>query len=140
MFSNEMPEPPSDDPIYNDYSKRHFYGKAQAYQSRWEKVQNASTELRADLMEAEAIWDEQFISLFKKIFELEHELFMAVRNHLDASNPSSSIESRQAMQKIIREKRDILYDLLNDDGDDFKNELNAEITKIKEYLKPKLSH
>lgn len=140
MFSNEMPEPPSDDPIYNDYSKRNFYGKAQAYQSRWEKVQNASTELRADLMEAEAIWDEGFVNLFKKIFELEHELFMAVRNHLDASNPSSSMESRQAMQEIIRKKRDILYDLLADDGDDFKNELNAEITKIKEYLKPKLSH
>lgn len=140
MFSNEMPEPPEDDIDYKDHSKRSFYGKSQAYQARWEKVQNASTELRADLMEAEAIWGDEFVDLFKKLFELEHELFMAVRNHLDATNPFSSNESRQAMQQIIREKREILYDHLTEDGDDFKNELNTEVKKIKEHLSRHLTH
>lgn len=131
-----MPEPPEEDPDYKDNSKRNFYGKSQAYQARWEKVQNAS----ADLMEAEAIWGDEFVDLFKKLFELEHELFMAVRNHLDATNPFSSIESRQDMHKIIREKRDILYDYLTEDGDAFKNELNAEINKLKEHLGKHLAH
>ena len=80
------------------------------------------------------------VDLFKKLFELEHELFMAVINHLDATNPFSSIESRQAMHKIIREKRDILYDYLTEDGDAFKNELNAEIKKLKEHLGKHLAH
>lgn len=140
IFANEMPEPPEDNPEYKDHTKRHYYGKSQVYQTRWENVQNISTELRADLMEAEAIWGEQFVDLFKKIFELEHELFMAVRNHLDATNPFSSYEDRQAMQQIIRGKRDILYDHLTEDGDDYKNELNAEIKKIKEYLSKYLAH
>ncbi|MFH0709555.1 MAG: hypothetical protein V2A75_05050 [Pseudomonadota bacterium] len=140
MFVYEMPEPPHDEKKCNNDEENRFYGKSKAYEARWEKVQDASTNLKTDLLEAEAIWGEEFIALFKQIFVLEHELFIIARNHLLLINPSTSQETKQAIQEIIRKKRDILYDDLSDDGDEFKNELNTEIKKVKEYLKPKLVH
>lgn len=141
IFSNEMPLPPEDDPRYVNYQERNYYGTFKAYETRWDRVQEASIALRTDILEGEVLWGNIFKEQFNKLFDLQHELFMATRNYLDAINPQTDKESKKALREIQKSTRDVMYDRLTDKLDDaFKDELNEEIKKIREYLKPKIAH
>jgi len=102
-------------------------------------VQKERTNLYADLLEAEALWGLDLKNLFRTIYELEHELFAYIRLYLRVINPDDSEGSRQAYKKILGNKRDIMYDDLGDEDDDYKKEFREGVEKIEEYLKPKLS-
>lgn len=137
IYSYEKTLPPKDDPRYHNYQERNYYGTSKAYETRWDRVQEASVTLRTDVLEGEVLWGDMFKEQFNKLFDLQHELFMAIRNYLDAINPQTDTESKEAVQEIRKSTRDIMYDRLDDE---FKKELNEEIKKIREYLKPKIAH
>lgn len=90
MWAYELPIPPENELKSMSQEQVRFYGRSKAYQNRWEKVQNQRNALYADLLEAEAVWGSDLNELFNKVFKLEHELFMAIRNHLDLMNPEVS--------------------------------------------------
>lgn len=117
-----------------------FYGISKAYQTRWEKVQVERTALYADLLEAEAIWGTDLNDLFKVVFDLQHELFTRIRQHLELINPDIRDTSKETTQRIYAENRDIMYDDLSEDPDDYKSDFISAINSIEAYLKPKLSH
>ncbi len=117
-----------------------FYGTSKAYQARWAKVQAERTTLYADLLEAEAIWGAELKELFKGIFDLEHELFTRIRHYVELINPDTDEASKEAIRNIDGKSRDIMYDNLSEEPDEYKYDLISAIEKIEKYLKPKLSH
>ena len=140
MWAYEMPIPPEDEAKDMNQEQIRFYGTSKAYQARWDKVQTERSSLYADLLETEAIWGDDLKTLFKKIFDLEHELATRIRHYLELINPDKNEASKSAIRKIDKENRDIMYDLLCDEPDEFKQDMLSAIESIEKYLKPKLSH
>ena len=140
MLAYEMPSPPEDEAKKMSQEQIRFYGTSKAYQVRWDKVQSVKTSLYADLLEAEAIWGNEFKDLFKKVFELEHELFTCIRHHIELINPDTDKASKDAIREIDIEKRDVKYDILGEEPDEYKKDLFSSIEDIENYLKPKLKH
>lgn len=139
MWVHEMPAPTEDEAQGMKPEQISFYGTSKAYQNRWEKVQTERNSLSADLLEAEAIWGNDLKDLFKEVFDLEHELFITVRHYLVLIDPDKSEGTKEAIEKIDKKRRDIMYDDLSDEQDDYKKDLVSAIEKIEKYLKPKLS-
>jgi hypothetical protein len=123
MLAYEMPSPPEEVAKIMSQEQIRFYGTSKAYQVRWDKVQSVKASLYADLLEAEAIWGNEFKDLFKKVFELEHELFTCIRHHIELINPDTDKASKDAIREIDIEKRDVKYDILSEEPDEYKKEL-----------------
>jgi hypothetical protein len=140
MLVYEMPSPSEDEVSKMSREQIRFYGTSEAYQARWDKVQAERTSLYADLLEAEAIWGDELKQLFKKVFDLEHELFTRVRRYIELINPDTSEASKKAIMEINNKTRDIMYDDLGEEPDEYKKDLIAAIEQIEKYIKPKLSH
>jgi len=138
LFAYEMPTPPQNEGRHYSQEEIRYYGTSKAYQTRWDKVQAERTKLYADLLEAEALWGEELKKLFSKLYGLEHELFITVRQYLDLMNPETPTATKDAVEKIRRNKRDILYDDLSEEPDEFKKDIKNAMEQIESYLKPKL--
>ncbi len=140
MFNDEQPLPPEDQVArMNDEQIRH-YGISHAYQVRWDKVKTDRSNLYADLLESEALWDLTCKELFQVLFDLEHELFTDIRQYLELINPQTRQDMKNALAEIRRDRREVMYDHSGEDPDDFKQEVQAAINAIEAYLKPKLKH
>lgn len=140
MWGYEMPNPPEDKAKDMSPDQIKFYGTSKAYQARWDKVQEERISLYADLLEAEAIWGTKLNDLFKVVFDLQHELFTQIRHYLELINPDTSERKKEAIEKIDKNKRDIMYDELGEEPDEFKKDLLDAIKVIESYLKLKLRH
>ena len=140
MWADEMPSPPEEKSKTMNSDQISFYGTSNAYQARWDKVQEERTSLYADLLEAEAIWGTELNDLFKVVFDLQHELFTRIRHYLILINPDLTEAKKTATEKIDKNKRDIIYDDLGEKPDEYKSNLIDAIKVIESYLKPKLSH
>jgi hypothetical protein len=140
MWADEMPSPPEEKSKTMNSDQISFYGTSNAYQARWDKVQEERTSLYADLLEAEAIWGTELNDLFKVVFDLQHELFTRIRHYLILINPDLTEAKKTAIEKIDKNKRDIIYDDLGEKPDEYKSNLIDAIKVIESYLKPKLSH
>lgn len=140
MWAYEMPPPPEDESKEMSPAHVKFYGTSKAYQARWDKVQAERTNLYADLLESEAIWGDELKKLFKTLFNLEHELFTNVRHYIELINPDTEEESKEAIRNIKKKRRDIIYDDLSEEGDDYRKDFQHGVEAIEKYLKPKLHY
>ncbi|MCX5870144.1 MAG: hypothetical protein NTY00_05800 [Deltaproteobacteria bacterium] len=140
MWVTEMPSPSEEEAATMSYEQKRFHGTSKAYQARWDKVQTERTSLYADLLEAEAIWGSDLNIIFKKIFDLEHELFTRIRHYIELINPDTKEATKEAISKIDAKNRDIMYDDLGEKPDEYKQDLITAIEEVEKYLKPKLSH
>ena len=140
MWDFEIPNPPEEES--KDMSREHirFYGTSKAYQARWDKVQAERTNLYADLLEGEAIWGGELKKLFKVLFNLEHELLTSVRRYIDLINPDKEEASKEAIRNIEKKRRDIMYDDLSEEGDEYRKDFQLGVEEIEKYLKPKLTY
>ena len=140
MWAYEIPSPPEEEAKTMSREQIRFYGTSKAYQARWDKVQAERTTLYADLLEAEAIWGAELKELFKRVFDLEHELFARIRHYVELINPDTDEASKEAIRNIDKKARDIMYDNLSEEPDEYKQDIISAIEQIEKYLKPKLSH
>jgi hypothetical protein len=140
MWAYEMPSPSEEIAKLMNADQIQFYATSKAYQVRWDKVQTERTNLYADMLEAEAIWGSELNSLFKVVFDLQHELFTKIRHHLELINPDVKEAKKEAIIKIDDKSRDIMYEDFGDDPDKYKKDLLDAIESIELYLKPKLNH
>ena len=138
MFGYEMPSPSADEAAHMSQDQIRFFGTSKAYQTRWDKVNAQKTELYADLLEAEAIWGGQLNSLFSSLFALEHELYTRVRHYLILIDPDAAQSKKDVIERFEEANRDIMYDDMSYEPDDFKADMLREISEIENYLKPKL--
>ncbi len=140
IWKNEQPSPPDDEAKNMNLEQLRFYGLSKAYQARWDKVQTERVSLYPDLLEAEALWGNELNDLFKVVFNLEHELLTRLRHYIELINPETDEAYKEAIRNMDKKRRDILYDDLSDEGDEYKRDLLAAIQEIEKYLKPKLRH
>lgn len=105
-----------------------------------EKVQAERRSLHIDLFEAEAIWGEDLKKLFKKLFQLENELFTYIQYYFEKINPESDIDTKESAKLVMGKRRNIMYDDLSEEGDDYKKDFQMGVEEIEKYLKPKLHY
>ncbi|MCC8996172.1 MAG: hypothetical protein LM517_03760 [Nitrosomonas sp.] len=140
MWAYEMPSPPEDESKNTSREYVSFYGISKAYQARLEKVQAERKNLYADLLESEAIWGDELKNLFQTLFDLEHELSIRVLNNIKLMNPDTKEASKEAIRNFDKKRRDIMYDDLSEEGDDYRKDFQRGVEKIEKYLKPKLHY
>jgi hypothetical protein len=139
IFPSEEPEPPEHQREKMSREQIRHYGLAHTYQNRWNKVQAQRVELDASLLEAEALWGAELKNkVFQPIFDLSWELYMCVRDYIVLCNPDESDARKDAVEKVSKNRRDILYDSLEKDGDAFARDFATAVGGVEEYLKPKL--
>jgi hypothetical protein len=138
MWAEEMPMPAEAEAAKMSRDDISFYGSSRAYQSRWQKVADVRTELQTELLEAEVLWGSELGKRFQALYKLEHELVVAIRSSVTLSDPKASEARKNAVQKRQAAARDITYDELSEEGDEFTKDVVRAIGPIEEYLKPHL--
>lgn len=142
MFGGEMPKPPSAEATRMGIDEVHFYGKNRAYEERWRNVQEKRSALRAELLEAEALWGAKLKPLFQPLFTLQHELWVAIHLYIKSIDPDSNDGDRQAFSNILRENHgDVMYDLSEGEEkpDRFAKAIQLAISAIEEELRKHLT-
>lgn len=138
MWGYEMPTPPEVEASKMSKEQLRYYGLANAYQKRWDKVTEVRTDLQTEMLEAEALWGRIVYEKFEPVFKLQQELFSSVHAYISVCNPNESEQSRAAYQKIMRDKRDILYELSSESPDEYAQDITRAIEAIESFLKPHL--
>ncbi len=123
--------------VPGDKSRLRFFETASVYEKRWERVRLIRADLYPLILEGQAIWEREFIDLFKPIWNLENELAGIVRNYLDGMNPENDEDTRREYRKIRLGKRDVLHDSLAA-SDPFNLDYNCALTPVEDFLRRKL--
>ncbi len=92
------------------------------YSSRWKKVQEARTNLEAELLEAEVSWGAAAIDAQKNLDNLTKELFAALQLFLDGDVKGNNTEYK------------LIYAVVTED--EFSVKIDAAIEEIRNFLKP----
>ncbi len=121
-----------------NFQQINYRSTVRAYQKRFSLVDEVRARLNTSLVESEAVWDEKLKLRFDPIFKLQHELLMNVRNFLITINPDEKDDRVQAYVNILAKRRDVLYEEPLEGDDDFKSELDAALSHVEDYLRPKL--
>ena len=116
---------------------QNFKGNARAYEKRWEQVMKEQHKIYNDLQSAEVIWGEEVKNLFQDLFAHGNELLWAMENYLKIINPAPSTEREKLKERLLEKITAILRK--SADEDKFGDELQRLITKIDNYIKPKLN-
>jgi len=105
------------------------------YDRRWAPVDVARSQLEAELLEAEVVWQESPRPAYLSLLEKEAQLFRAILEHIDSLEPSAVDEAEDRDEK--RARRAILYCSPNN-ADQFSTELNAAIEGPENVLRKRL--
>ncbi|KAA5944005.1 hypothetical protein F3I27_14995 [Pantoea sp. Bo_2] len=138
MSSQEQPFPPEEEKKNLDDKGVRYYGLFKAYEKRWNAVAEMQSEIYANLIEAEALWDEQLSNMWKKLKSNERELLINLQDYLTLRNPHYSNFDKEHLQGKQREIHDVIYDA--GDNDKFKKEFEANLSKMTNYIRVKLKH
>ena len=132
MWPSEMPPPPEELKKSMSADEARFYSQGHAYQARFDHVSTARNDLQAELLEAEVLWDANVHSLFQPLYALQGELFATFHAFLSSINPRTGPSMQESHRKTLAGRRDILYEV---EDDDFKLEVNRAIAAIESALK-----
>jgi len=121
-----------------DFSRRSHFGKRKGYQKRFNRIAEAREPIHGTLLDSEAVWGKQLTALFKPLFSLQHEFYSYVESYLIATDPDFDDDYRRAYSDIVDGRRDVMYDALDELGDDYRKEFNSAVVVIEDYLRPKL--
>lgn len=121
-----------------NFQQRSYRHTAYSYQQRFVHLDEVRSRLRGEILESEVVWGEDVKSLYDPIMTLTHELWMYVRAHLVTINPDEADDMVKSYRGILAKRRDVLYESPLEGEDEFKKDLIAALTKLEEYLKPKL--
>lgn len=115
-----------------------YRNTARSYEKRFALIDEVRGELSASLVESEAVWGDQLRSLFEPIFKLQQELFLNVRAYLITLNPDEEDETVEAYRNILKSRRDVRCQASLEGEDGFKLEFDGALSRIEDYLRPKL--
>lgn len=136
ILSFEKYEPPEDESQVSTPEREHRYKLLKVYEKRWELASASRLELKAELIEAEVIWDAQIVARFQELLKLYTQLFMETREYLTDLNPDAGY-SRDKEQKA-KTFQTFHPDLGGVRKDDISDKMEASISEIETALKPHL--
>lgn len=106
------------------------------YEKRWQKVQEAFVELESISLEAEAIWGQTVRDNLKSLQTCASTLAINIKTHLQNIEKPPSNYDREAEKKI----NDIIYGWPgNSENNTFSKEINSAVSKMENFLKPRLT-
>ncbi|MCP4493087.1 MAG: hypothetical protein GY820_38185 [Gammaproteobacteria bacterium] len=138
LHSNLIPSPSKEQAKFMSKKQITFYGKSGAYQDRLSEVIEERTAIQAELIEAEAVWGPELIELFVPIKKLEDDLYVSIHYHIELINPDIAEDEKEDLRAEYPNYKDILYENINGEPDEFKKDFMDSLAKVEEYLKPKL--
>lgn len=103
------------------------------YELRWKKIQSVSSHLDENLLMAEVLWGRKIRTLLIPLTQKITELNIALKQNF---------EPKEYRTKDTMQIHDVIYDKsnwMNDQEDDFGNEINKAIEAIMDYTKEKTS-
>lgn len=115
-----------------------YRSTVRAYEKRFSVVDEVRRQLDTSLIESEAVWDTKVKKLFDPVFNLQHELFINIRTYLVTLNPDERDQRVEACTKLLDKRREVMYGSFDDSDDPFKADLDAALSKVEDYLRPKL--
>lgn len=115
-----------------------YRNTASSYRIRFTQLDEIRVRLNTSLLESEAVWGGELKSRFQPIFKLQHELLLNVRAYLISINPDEEEDKVHAYRRILKNRRDVLYEEPLDGEDVFKRELDAALSRVEDFLRPKL--
>ncbi|MGY2215670.1 hypothetical protein [Pseudomonas sp. SDO558_S425] len=127
-----------DEPKNLNFLQMSYRNSVRAYQNRFALVAEVRARLATSIIESEAVWDAELKTRFASIFKLQHELWVNVSTYLVTANPDENEDRVRSYQKILNGRRDVLYESPLEGDDDFKKELDAALSQVEDYLRPKL--
>lgn len=136
VFPHEMEPDEADNYPRERADVTRYNGLGRAYQRRWQKVYDVRAELYSLLLEAEAVWGDELSSSFEKIATLENELFGTLQLYIRLRDPNEDEETKVALDKIYRGKRDIIYDRLDDD--EYRKDFSKALEPFEKIVRSKL--
>lgn len=125
-------EDPSTDPGFE-----RFLGLCRAYDRRFKVSEEIRILLLSELIEADVIWGPELRDLATKLIKLEVELASFLRSYLVVNNPKEVDDMRHAHEEILRNKRDVIFDDLSEEGDEFAKDFNIRLERCEQFLKTK---
>lgn len=115
-----------------------YRNTARSYKKRLALIDEVRVRLSASLLESEAVWGDQLRSRFEPIFKLQNELFLNVRAYLITINPDEEDETIEAYRNILKSRRDVRCQASLEDEDGFQIEFDEALSRVEDYLRPKL--
>ena len=134
-FLQYSPEPdlPKEKLEELDKREKDWYAYMQAYQKRWDPVNDAKAELLANIFEAEVVWGSEILEKIKQLNPIINELFAVIQEHIEDKNPNKDYSIDRERRKELRK---ILYFMSVEEEDIYFNKLKKVISEIEEELKP----
>lgn len=128
----------SDEAAELSFQERNHLGKQKGYNARFERISKAREPIHSTLLDSEAVWGKQFGELVRPLFQLQYEFWTYVECELIATDPKQDDDYRKAYREIIKDRRNVMFDDMDDVGDEFRQEFNGCLNKAESYLKEKL--
>lgn len=122
------------DPNSSEY---HLKSATSVYQRRWNKLNEARSDLQVELLEAEVSWGSEIIDTLKPLNECISELYVNIMQYLDGLNDPFPCRTEDADQRNNRIK--IIYEISADPNKDpFSGKIKCAVEELERYLKPHL--
>ncbi|ORM82270.1 hypothetical protein HA42_08555 [Pantoea deleyi] len=138
MSSQEMPQPSEEESKkLNDDGVR-YHGLYKAYENRWNRVVEVKTDIYANLIEAEALWDNQLSDMWKVLQRQEKKLLISLKNYLILRSPHYEKFDKEHLQDKQHQIHDDIFDA--GDEDVFKKQFESELSNMTSYIRTKLKH
>ncbi len=112
-------------------------GQELVYERRWKRLIEASTELEAEVLEAEVLWGQAIRAPELILRRLRAEIYSAVRMYMDLlSSPRPS----ESLSQVVHEQERILYQAGSPGKEDeFGGRIEAAVKSFETILRPHLS-
>ncbi len=125
---NEYPNEP-------DRKEDHADSTTAVYNSRWNQLREALSDLNVECVESEVIWGDHVPSRLKPLHAAIIELHVAIIRHLRQFGRRPEEISSEEQEKIDR----MVYEISEDpDKDAFTARIQSAVNEVQEFLKPKL--
>jgi len=118
-----------------DKNSRQISMKA-VFQVRWNKINDAQSNLKVEELEAEVLWDLEVTNALKPLYENVRELFKNINLYILELDPeyrkSSDKEERKVREGIVFS----FYD--NPEDDEFRKNIQKSVALVEKIVKPYL--
>lgn len=139
MSSGEISAALKDAGIEDDFEKvkQSTYSRL-TYAARWNRLNEARSDLRVEALEAEVLWGSRAQELLKPLDQAIGELYAALHRYLDGLDKPYD-HSHSPDEDRWEKVHSVIYEVSNDPGEDkFTAKVGAAVKSIENFVSPRL--